>query len=428
MPSNFKSTIACMMFFKVIECLGNSWIACHQPVLGLCKAGLWRPAPMGSKSIFSAAQDNVRPRRTISQKLAKSFFNATIRIALEWPIWFRGRENRGLNRLADWRKDPAKRLFFFERRAMPEIPEHVHAGSLVSDHSLMRRLRLGSEDAATQIYLRYVHRLRALARARSSPDLARCVDAEEIVQSVFGSFFRRAKSGYYDVPEGEELWRLFLVIALNKIRAKGSFYRAAKRNVRITSDGAVLEKCLESAHDEDEEALRDLRMWIEEANRAIDYRAAHDMVVLRIEGYQVAENRRADEAIEAHGGTDSSKKCRKEAENLSTTRLNVRFAADTSVEFDLDRYIAAFEDAKKRRSSRRSSPVLPDHDDPLYLNVLREVVRVDLRSLGPMETAEHLHDYRRRFPGAFRRCRKLTGHLLRRLSFAAAGGRKRFDR
>src|SRR4051794_4952304 len=77
----------------------------------------------------------------------------------------------------------------------------------VSDRSLLRKLRQGSEDAARQLYLRYAERLYALARAQSSPDLARRVDAEEIVQSVFGSFFRVAGSGDYDVPEGEELSR-----------------------------------------------------------------------------------------------------------------------------------------------------------------------------------------------------------------------------
>src|SRR5437016_4908755 len=103
----------------------------------------------------------------------------------------------------------------------------------VSDASLLRRLRLGSEDAATQLYLRYAHRLRALARAQSSPELARRVDADEIVQSIFGSFFRVASTGHYDVPEGEEIWKLLLVIALHKIRAKGAFHRAAKRDVRL---------------------------------------------------------------------------------------------------------------------------------------------------------------------------------------------------
>src|SRR5262245_19341532 len=88
----------------------------------------------------------------------------------------------------------------------------------LSDRSLLRRYRSGDQWAATQIYLRYAHRLRALARARCSRLWTHRCDDEDIVQSVFRIFFRGAKRGLYDVPDGEELWKLILVIALNKIR------------------------------------------------------------------------------------------------------------------------------------------------------------------------------------------------------------------
>jgi RNA polymerase sigma-70 factor, ECF subfamily len=164
----------------------------------------------------------------------------------------------------------------------------VPSVSQISDHSLMKRLRLGSEDAATQIYLRYAHRLRALARSQSSPELARCVDADEMVQSVFGSFFRGARQGYYDVPVGDELWKLFLVIALNKIRAKGAFYHAAKRDVRMTAGGGVLEKCPEIASDDESAELSHLHLTIQEAMQSLpdEHR---EIVSLRIEGYRVEE-------------------------------------------------------------------------------------------------------------------------------------------
>src|SRR3954451_16216202 len=105
-----------------------------------------------------------------------------------------------------------------------------------SNRSLLRRLRGGSEDAATQLYRRYAHRLRALARANTSAHLARRVDAEDIVQSVFRIFFTAASQGLYDVPAGEDLWKLLLVIALNKIRAEGVFHQAAKRDIRTTAE------------------------------------------------------------------------------------------------------------------------------------------------------------------------------------------------
>jgi DNA-directed RNA polymerase specialized sigma24 family protein len=108
-----------------------------------------------------------------------------------------------------------------------------HAETELSDHSLVRQFRQGNQDAPTSFTIATPKAL-TLVRARQFPDLASLVDSEDIVQSVFGSFFRRVSRDMYDVPAGEELWHLFLVITLNKIRAKGVFHRAAKRDVRRT--------------------------------------------------------------------------------------------------------------------------------------------------------------------------------------------------
>jgi RNA polymerase sigma-70 factor (ECF subfamily) len=115
-----------------------------------------------------------------------------------------------------------------------------------SDHSLLRRYRRGNQEAATQIYARYACRLRALAQAQCSPDLARREEVSDLVQSVFGSFFRGVKHGHYDVPAEEDLWKLFLVIALHKIRRKGNFHRRAKRDVRRTAGGHSFDVALET--------------------------------------------------------------------------------------------------------------------------------------------------------------------------------------
>ena len=168
-----------------------------------------------------------------------------------------------------------------------EAPVGEPTSAALSDHSLLRRLRHGSQDAATQLYLRYAHWLKNLARARCSPDLARRVDVEDIVQSVFGSFFRAACQGYYDVPVGEELWGLFHVIALNKIRAKAVFHHAAKRDVRATVGGSALERAGVATGD-DAEACAILQMTIEEVLQRLP--PQHRTILqLRIEGYTIAE-------------------------------------------------------------------------------------------------------------------------------------------
>lgn len=162
------------------------------------------------------------------------------------------------------------------------------AGAEPTDSSLLRRLRHGNQDAATQLYLRYADRLRILARAECSPDLAPRVDVDDIVQSVFSSFFRGVGQGFYDVPHGDELWKLFLVIALNKIRAKGAFHRAAKRDVRRTAGDEFLDRAGPAGSEADETAYTFLKMVIDEAMGELPALQQH-MIRLRIEGHEVAD-------------------------------------------------------------------------------------------------------------------------------------------
>jgi RNA polymerase sigma-70 factor (ECF subfamily) len=154
-----------------------------------------------------------------------------------------------------------------------------------SDRSLLRLYRHGDQEAATRLYERYAHRLRALAKLKKSPDLDRRVDADDIVQSVFGSFFRKAKTGVYDVPQGKELWRLFVVITLNKVRAKGVHHRAERRDVGKTTSGLDRTGDLLAT---DGEACVALKLAIDEALDRLSPEK-RTMIKLRMEGYEVGE-------------------------------------------------------------------------------------------------------------------------------------------
>jgi RNA polymerase sigma factor (sigma-70 family) len=159
--------------------------------------------------------------------------------------------------------------------------------SLATDSSLLRRIRRGSQDAATELYLRYAHRLRALVRARCSTELARRIEPDDIVQSVFRRFFARVIQGDYDVPAGEELWGLFLVIALNRIRAAELYHRASKRDVRqsVELPEAALEQ---QGSSDDEAAYTVLHLTVQEGLAAMTP-LQRQIVELRVEGYEVAE-------------------------------------------------------------------------------------------------------------------------------------------
>jgi RNA polymerase sigma-70 factor (ECF subfamily) len=169
-----------------------------------------------------------------------------------------------------------------------------------SDRSLLRRFQGGQRDAATVLYLRYADRLHRLAENQCAPDLAPRVDAEDIVQSVFRTFFRRAALGQYEVPRGEELWKLLLVIALNKIRATGLHHRAAKRDVRLTTAGALFDEALRVTA-ADEAALTVLRLVIDDVLQTLAPEQ-RPIIEQRIEGYEVAEiarnTRRSKRSVE----------------------------------------------------------------------------------------------------------------------------------
>src|SRR5436190_4483580 len=158
-----------------------------------------------------------------------------------------------------------------------------------TDQYLLQRYQQGDREAAALLYKRYADRLRALTRRKSSAVLACRMDPDDIVQSVFRNFFHAAREGGYDVPPGEDLWKLLLVIALNKIRARGTFHRAAKRDVRRTRRIEGLDPyALAKDNPYGQSALTFLQMVADEALSQLPPLQRH-IVELRMQGYQVHE-------------------------------------------------------------------------------------------------------------------------------------------
>ena len=157
-----------------------------------------------------------------------------------------------------------------------------------SDHALLEQFRNGQMDASTALYLKYADRLMGLTHKKSSSELARQVDPEDIVQSVFRTFFRRVEDGQYSVPEGEDIWKLLLVIALNKLRTLATYHKAAKRDTRRTqTDSGALEN-ISNAKQRDELAVISLKMVIDDLMSTL-LEVNQRIIKLRIEGYEVSE-------------------------------------------------------------------------------------------------------------------------------------------
>src|SRR5262245_37387150 len=90
------------------------------------------------------------------------------------------------------------------------------AESSQSFADVMARLRVGEEGAAWEVFQRYAGRLIARARLEFSARLQHRVDPEDVIQSVYKSFFQRYAGGQFQLEGWESLWSLLVVITLRK--------------------------------------------------------------------------------------------------------------------------------------------------------------------------------------------------------------------
>lgn len=95
----------------------------------------------------------------------------------------------------------------------------------------VQRWQQGDQRAAELLYDRYAEQLARLAATRLQDKMARRVSGEDIVQSVFQSFFQRTADNKLQVQNARELWNLLVTITLSKTRSAARHHRARKRTV-----------------------------------------------------------------------------------------------------------------------------------------------------------------------------------------------------
>lgn len=97
--------------------------------------------------------------------------------------------------------------------------------------------KTGSEDVAAELVRRYAARLLTLARQRICGQLSRRLDAEDVLQSVYRTFFSRVRDGRIESLEGKTLWSLLATITMCKLFGQMEHHLAAKRCVRREDAG-----------------------------------------------------------------------------------------------------------------------------------------------------------------------------------------------
>jgi RNA polymerase sigma-70 factor (ECF subfamily) len=157
--------------------------------------------------------------------------------------------------------------------------------------SLAHDLRTTNPAAADRVDREFRDRLRRLADALLDGRVRGRLDPDDVVQSVFKSFYRRQADDPYPVADRFELWRLLATIARRKC------LRAAQRHLGPTADArrdappaadesAAAWPADPSAVPPEAEAVmadlwRRLRGELDDAHRAV--------CDLRFEGHELAE-------------------------------------------------------------------------------------------------------------------------------------------
>ena len=108
-----------------------------------------------------------------------------------------------------------------------------------SFEDLLREVRLGDSQAATELVRRYESAIRVAVRTRlTDPAMRRQLDSLDISQSVLSSFFLRAAAGQYDLSTPAQLVALLTKMAQNKLAMQA---RRKSRERRSLNRAATLE-------------------------------------------------------------------------------------------------------------------------------------------------------------------------------------------
>jgi RNA polymerase sigma-70 factor (ECF subfamily) len=144
-----------------------------------------------------------------------------------------------------------------------------------------------------EVLEQYTHRLLELARRRLPDKVRARVDPEDVVQSVYRSFFRRLNAGQFNFDESGDVWRLLAAMTFHKAQKKSRFHQQQRRDVRRETPMAT-----DASAEQNDQVFAEAIPGPEEAVILFDcleqllkqvpdsYR---DIVVLRMEGHSIAD-------------------------------------------------------------------------------------------------------------------------------------------
>jgi RNA polymerase sigma factor (sigma-70 family) len=94
----------------------------------------------------------------------------------------------------------------------------------------IRRSNAADPHAAELLFAHYASRLTQIAEQHLSRRIAAREGGEDVVQSLFRTFFRRSAEGQFQIDGSAQLWRLLVRITLQKARTRARHHSAKKRS------------------------------------------------------------------------------------------------------------------------------------------------------------------------------------------------------
>jgi RNA polymerase sigma-70 factor (ECF subfamily) len=156
--------------------------------------------------------------------------------------------------------------------------------------NLVARWRDGDQQAAAELYRRYASRLIALARGQLPGKLAGRIDPEDVVQSVYRTFFADAQEDRFSLQRGGDLWQLLVAITIHKVYDHLKWHRRAKRTVereiRLGDDNRVQDHLV--THEPSPVEALALLDQVQQVMRGLDP-LTRRILELRLQGHNLEE-------------------------------------------------------------------------------------------------------------------------------------------
>jgi RNA polymerase sigma-70 factor (ECF subfamily) len=156
-------------------------------------------------------------------------------------------------------------------------------------------LKAGDRRAAEAIFQRFAGRLVGMARVRLDERLRQKVDAEDVIQSVFRSFFERSARGEFDFSNWEGVWGLLVLLTVRKCGRRAKYFQTDRRDTRreVTIVGGTssfdlrLVKAIADEPTAEEAAI--LTETTGEIMRSLRTDKERQIFELSLQGYSIAE-------------------------------------------------------------------------------------------------------------------------------------------